>query len=79
MISKNEKVLLSHLENVKDVTKIMTCGCGGGNIILFSIRFQRTNLISYSSLQFISKLNNIFHVKDMKGVLLMSNQLTTRE
>ena len=40
--------------------KIKLCGGVGGNIILFRIRFQRYNL------QFLSELNNIFHVKGLK-------------
>ena len=52
--------------------KIKLCR-GGGNIILFKIRFQRYNFIIWVSLQFLSELNNIFHVKGLKDLLFMSN------
>ena len=40
--------------------------CVGGNNILFQIRLQRYNLIFLVSLQFVSELNNMFHVKGLK-------------
>ena len=38
---------------------------GGGDMILFRIKLQRNSFISEDSLQFLSWLNNIFHVKDL--------------
>ena len=39
----------------------------GGIIILFYIRLQHNNFIYQVSLQFLSELSNIFHVKNLKG------------
>ena len=46
----------------------------GGNIILFELKFQRYNHIFQISLQFLSELNNIFHIKGLKDLLMIGER-----
>ena len=59
-------VLFKSFRNCKrrNKGKIKLCG-GGGNIILFKIRFQSSNFLFRSlNLPLLNELTNIFHVKD---------------
>ena len=63
-----------------DINKIILGGGRlGGNIVMFKNRFQSNYLFFKSFYNFLSELNNIFHVKGLKDLHLMSNQLTIGE
>ena len=51
---------------------IMLCG-GGERHHLVTYEFDFNVILFLVSLQFLSQLNNIFHVKGLTDLLLMSN------